>query len=126
MIRIGILLLCAVGLYASAFMYRKSLRAARGTLREPSVVQSPRARAAGRVPNAAIGLLYYAALAVCTAFLSVPLVWWAALAASLLAAAFSLYLAYSLWFVTRMPCVYCWTSHAINVALPVLLLFARP
>jgi uncharacterized membrane protein len=23
-------------------------------------------------------------------------------------------LAYSLLFVTRMPCTYCWTSHAIN------------
>jgi uncharacterized membrane protein len=126
MIRIGILLLCAVGLYASAFMYRKSLRAARGALWEPSVVESPRARAAGGVPNAAIGLLYYAALAVSAAFLSVPLVWAAALAASLLAAAFSLYLGYSLLFVTRMPCIYCWTSHAINVALPILLLFARP
>jgi uncharacterized membrane protein len=125
MIRIGILLLCAVGLYASAFMYRKSLRAARGALWEPSVVESPRARAAGGVPNAAIGLLYYAALAVSAAFLSVPLVWAAALAASLLAAAFSLYLGYSLLFVTRMPCIYCWTSHAINVALPILLLFAR-
>jgi uncharacterized membrane protein len=126
MIRIGILLLCAVGLYASAFMYRKSQRAARGALSEPSVVESPRARAAGGVPNAAIGLLYYAGLAAATAFLSIPLVWAGALAASLLAAAFSLYLAYSLLFVTRMPCVYCWTSHAANIALPILLLVARP
>ena len=125
MIRVGILLLCAIGIYASAFMYHKSLRAARGALPEASVVQSPRARAAG-IPNAAIGLLYYAALALCVAFLSVPLVWAAALAASLGAAAFSLYLAYSLLFVTRMPCVYCWTGHAVNAALPVLLLFARP
>jgi hypothetical protein len=30
-------------------------------------------------------------------------------------------LAYSLLFVTRMPCVYCWTSHVVNWALAVAL-----
>jgi uncharacterized membrane protein len=125
MIRVTILLLCALGAYASAVMYRKALRASRGQLAEPSVVESPRARAVGGLSNAAIGLVYYAAIAVCVAFLSVPAVWTAALAASLAAALFSVYLAYSLTFVTRMPCVYCWTGHAINLALPVLLLLAR-
>jgi len=118
-------LLCGVGFYASAFMARKARRAARGELAEPSVVESPRARVAGRIPNAVLGLAYYAALALAVPLLGVPGVWWAALAAALGAAAFSAYLAYSLLFVTRMPCVYCWTSHAVNWTLAALLL-ARP
>ncbi len=125
MIRVTILLLCALGAYASAFMYRKALRASRGELSEPSVVETPRARAVGGVSNAAIGLLYYVAVAACVAFLSVPAVWAAVFTASLAAAAFSAYLAYSLTFVTRMPCAYCWTGHAVNLTLPVLLLFGR-
>lgn len=121
-----ILLLCAVGLYASGFMFGKSLRARRGQLSEPSVVETPRARVVGGVPNAALGLAYYAALAIGVAFLHVPGVWVAAFAASLAAALLSVYLAYSLLFVTRMPCPYCWTLHAVNAALVVALLFARP
>jgi uncharacterized membrane protein len=53
-------------------------------------------------------------------------VWWAALAAAAAAAAFSAYLAYSLLFVTRMPCVYCWTSHVVNFSLILLVALARP
>jgi len=121
-----VLLLCAVGFYASAFMARKTARAARGELSEPSVVQTPRARVAGGVPNAWLGLVYYAALALAVPFLGHPPVWAAALGVSLLAAAASLYLAYSLLFVTRMPCPYCWTSHAVNWSLPLLLLLLRP
>jgi uncharacterized membrane protein len=121
-VEVTTLLLCAIGLYASAFMWRKAHRAALGLLREPSVVQTPRARAIGRIPNAAFGMCYYAALAVATLLPAAPVVWWPALGASLLAALFSAYLAYSLLFVTRMPCPYCWTTHAINWALPLLLL----
>ncbi len=121
-----VLLLCGVGLYASAFMLRKTLRAARGGLSEPSVVQTSRARALGGVPNAALGLAYYASLAAASFFFAWPAVWWAGLTAALGAAAFSAYLAYSLLWVTRMPCAYCWTSHAVNWALPVALCFARP
>jgi uncharacterized membrane protein len=126
MIKSAILLLCGVGFYASAFMYRKSVRAGRGKLVEPSVVESPRARVFAGVPNAAFGLLYYIALAASVPFLAYRAVWTTALAASLAAALFSVYLAYSLLFVTRMPCFYCWTSHAANVALVVLLLLASP
>jgi uncharacterized membrane protein len=43
-----------------------------------------------------------------------------------LAAVSSAYLAYSLAFVTRMPCTYCWSAHAINLALPIVLFLARP
>ncbi len=117
--------LCLIGLYAATFMLRKQVRAALGALKEPSVVQSPRARVAG-VPNALFGLLYYAALLAVTPFLQRALVWEAALGASAIAATFSLYLAYSLLFVTRLPCAYCWTGHAVNWSLFLLLLLARP
>lgn len=121
-----ILLLCGVGLYASAFMARKAARGARGELAEPSVVSSPRARSFGKTSNAAIGCVYYAALALATLAFGFAPVWWLSLAAALGAAAFSLYLAYSLLFITKMPCVYCWTSHVVNWTLVALVLLARP
>lgn len=121
-IEVTTLLLCAVGLYASAFMWRKAHRATLGLLREPSVVQTSRARAIGKVPNAAFGAVYYTAVATAVLLPPAHVLWVLAFGASLLAALFSLYLAYSLLFVTRMPCPYCWTSHAINWILPLLLL----
>jgi uncharacterized membrane protein len=126
MIRGTIFLLCAVGVYASAFMYRKSVRASRGHLAEPSVVETPRARVVAGMPNSLLGLAYYAAVALSLPFLNAVPVWRLAFTASIAAAALSAYLAYSLLFVTRMPCTYCWTSHAVNAALPFLLLLARP
>jgi len=120
------LLLCGAGGYASVFMARKAERAKQGELAEPSVVQSPRARLFGGVSNAAIGLVYYLALAASLPFLGRPVVWDVAVAAALAAAAMSLYLAYSLLFVTRRPCAYCWTSHAINWLLVMLLAVGRP
>ena len=107
-------------------MARKTARAERGQRDEPSVVQSARARAIGRVPNAWLGLVYYAGLALAVPFIGVPLVWAGALVAGLLAASLSLYLAYSLLFVTRMPCVYCWTGHAVNWSLLLLLVLLQP
>ena len=117
LVRVVISVLCAVGFYASVFMLRKSILNQRGMLPEPSVVQSPRAALLRGVPNACIGLLYYAALPV-AAWLgrSVP-VFILALAAACAAAAMSVYLAYSLLFVTKRNCPYCFLSHAINVAL---------
>ncbi len=123
--QVTILLLCGVGLYASAFMTRKAARAARGELNDVSVVATPRARTLG-APNGAIGLAYYAALACATWLFAFPVVWWLSLAAAAGAACFSAYLAYSLLFVTRMPCVYCWTSHVANWFLLVLVVAARP
>jgi uncharacterized membrane protein len=125
-IRLTMLVLCGIGLYASAFMARKAGRAARGELTEASVVQTPAARAVGGVQNAAIGLVYYAAFILTLPFLQVPLVWWLALGAAAAAAAFSAYLAYSLLFVTRMPCKFCWTGHVTNWALLALAILARP
>jgi uncharacterized membrane protein len=115
-----ITMLCGVGLYASLFMLGKARRAARGQLSEPSVVETPRARLFGGVPNALVGVLYYPALAI-VSWLPLPMAFGiAALAIVCFAAATSIVLAYSLLYVTRRPCPYCWTSHAVNWALVVL------
>lgn len=117
--------LCLVGLYPAFFMLRKQIAAARGELRDPSVVMSPRARVFGGIPNALWGLAYYVAVLVAVPFLAHPAVWLAVLVASAAAALFSLYLAYSLLFVTRMPCPYCWTGHVVNWSLLILIIVAR-
>ena len=116
-----VFLLCAVGFYASAFMANKARLAARGELKEPSVVQTQAARLVGRVPNAVFGLFYYPCVAVAAA-LPAQLAHWLAMLASVLAATMSFALAYSLLFRTKRPCPYCWTAHAINWLLPILLL----
>ena len=110
-------LLCGVGLYASLFMLAKTRRAERGELTEESVVQSPRARLYGGASNALLGALYYPAVATTVWFVRAP--WPAAVlgAAIALAALTSAVLAYSLLFVTRRPCAYCWTGHVVNWAL---------
>ena len=119
-VKTTITLLCGVGLYASLFMLAKTRRAERGELTEPSVVQSPRARLYGGLPNALLGAAYYP--------LVVAAVWIgparpfaiAVVAAVAVAAVTSLVLAYSLLFVTKRPCPYCWTAHAINWSLALL------
>ncbi len=102
-------------------MFRKAQLAEAGGLEEPSVVQQPAARLFAGLPNALFGIFYYLALGVfiwlapqlCAVFV----------AAAALAALTSLYLAYSLLFRTRMPCQYCWTSHAVNWMLVLLVAF---
>lgn len=123
-LRAAIALLCLIGINASSFMLRKHRLAQRGELREPSVVMSPRARV-GSVPNARIGLAYYILLLVISPFTTPmhPLILHAAIAAAVLASLASAFLAYSLLFVTRQPCVYCWTGHAINWSLLGLLVW---
>jgi uncharacterized membrane protein len=117
LVRSVISVLCAVGFYASVFMLRKSIRAEQGKLRESSVVQTPRAKLFGGVPNALIGIVYYPTLVI-VAWSPVPrALLWCALAAAVFAAATSAFLAYSLLFVTRRSCVYCWTAHVANWAL---------
>ncbi|MBV8343853.1 MAG: vitamin K epoxide reductase family protein [Candidatus Eremiobacteraeota bacterium] len=122
-----ITLLCGVGLYTSLFMLRKSRRAERGEVRGPSVVKTPRAQLYG-VPNSLLGAIYYPALAVAVWLIPPGAATLAILAAALFAAGTSAYLAYSLLFVTRRECPYCWTAHGVNWALLVLVgwLFARP
>ncbi len=114
-------IICLVGLYAAFRMQGKAQRFARGELTESSVVQQSRARLIGGVSNSAIGIAYYSLLLVAAWFLRVSIVYDAALAAAILAAGFSVFLAYSLLFVTRMPCLFCWTGHIVNWSLLVLL-----
>jgi uncharacterized membrane protein len=115
-IRAIITLLCGVGLYASLFMLNKSRRATRGGVEGPSVVKTPRAHLFG-VPNSLLGVLYYPAVAVAVWFVQGVIAAALLLAAALLAAAMSVVLGYSLLFVTRRSCPYCWTSHAVNWAM---------
>lgn len=126
-LRAIITVLCGVGLYASLFMLRKANAAARGELTERSVVQTPRARLFGGVPNARLGAAFYPALAIAIWFATSRLTLALVLVPVVAAALTSVVLAYSLLFVTRMPCVYCWTSHVINwsLALCVILLLAQ-
>lgn len=126
-LRAIITVLCGVGLYAALFMLRKGRAAARGELSERSVVQTPRARLVGGVPNALLGAAYYPALAIATWFATSRLTLALLVVPVLAAALTSVVLAYSLLFVTRMPCVYCWTSHAVNwlLALCVVLLLTQ-
>lgn len=113
LVRTVIAVLCAIGFYASVFMFRKSMRAARGELTGTSVVQTERAAVFG-VPNSLIGLVYYVALATVSWATQATLPLALALAAAAFAACTSAYLAYSLLFVTRRSCPYCWTAHGVN------------
>jgi uncharacterized membrane protein len=117
LVRWVISVLCAVGFYASVFMLRKSVRASRGELDEPSVVQTSRAKLFAGVPNALIGTLYYVAIAAVTWIVAPRALLWCAIAASAVAAGTSAYLGYSLLFVTKRSCPYCWTAHVVNWAL---------
>jgi uncharacterized membrane protein len=72
------------------------------------------------VPNSLLGSLYYPAVAVAVWFVRPQLGAVVLLSAAFAAAAMSVVLAYSLLFVTRRECPFCWTSHAINWALLVL------
>jgi len=122
-IRIAITILCGVGLYAALFMLAKTRRAERGELTEPSVVESPRARLFGP-PNALLGVLYYPAAAI-----GMWLAWalhlpWLLLTVAIVSigpAVVSLVLGYSLLFVTRRACPFCWTAHATNWLLSALI-----
>lgn len=114
-----ITVLCGVGLYTSLFMLAKSRRAARGELEGPSVVKSARARLFG-VPNSLLGVLYYPAVALSVWFVHAPATAIVLLLAVCGAGATSGVLAYSLLFITRRPCPYCWASHLVNWALVIL------
>lgn len=117
---LSITMLCGVGLYAALFMLGKARRAARGELTEPSVVEMPRAHLYGRIPNALLGAIYYPAVAILSWIVLPAALGLAVLAVVCFAAATSVVLAYSLLYVTRRPCPYCWTSHAVNWLLVIL------
>jgi uncharacterized membrane protein len=116
LLRLAITVLCGVGLYTALFMLAKTWRAERGLVKGPSVVKTARARLFGP-SNSILGTVYYPALAILAwgahAF-HAPLLLLAGVIAAGLAAATSAVLAYSLIFITKMPCPYCWTAHAVN------------
>ncbi len=87
-----------------------------------SIVFTPRARVFG-LPNSLLGQVFYVALfaAVVGGFLfDEPLVYFYLLA-SLVTVLLGMYLSYSLLFLTRVPCKLCFTSHAINLLIFILL-----
>ena len=83
-----------------------------------SIVFTPEARVFG-VPNSLLGQAYYASLlaGVPAGALDEPWLRTAWLAASLVTVGMGLYLTWSLLFVTRVACVLCFTSHAINAVI---------
>lgn len=119
--KLAIAALAGTGLYVSQHMFRKSKRAQRGELDEPSVVEKPEAHILFGLPNSAFGLLYYGALFAALPASGLGPVRRAMLAGSAAAFATSVYLMYSLLFVTKAECPYCWTSHASNTLLFALL-----
>jgi uncharacterized membrane protein len=102
-------------------MHERSDADRRGELREKSVVQTPRARLFGGVDNALIGLVYYPAIAVASLFFSTAPVRFASLIAAAAAVVVSLFLMYSLLFITKMKCANCWSAHTMNIMILVLL-----
>lgn len=88
-----------------------------------TVVDTPRARVLG-LPNSVLGQGFYAALliGVPTGLATSPPWSWLYLGASALTVALAAFLTYSLLFITRVPCRLCFASHAINLAIFVLLL----
>lgn len=83
-----------------------------------NVLGTPRAKVFG-VPNSALGILVYAFLLLTSHFLS-PRPGFLLLAFAL---GRSVFLAYSLIFITRIPCKLCFASHAINLALFLIFLY---
>ncbi len=78
-----------------------------------SVLGTPRAKLFG-IPNSAFGMALYAYL-ILNLFMPLP----DSIAATLLSIAVlrSIYLAYSLIYVTKIPCPLCFASHVINLIL---------
>ena len=91
-----------------------------------AIVFTPSARILGP-PNSLLGLIFYTFLgtAAATGNLHDPLVHLIGLSGSAIALLLSLYLIYSLLFIVRAKCVLCFTSHAINLTVFVILL-AQP
>jgi uncharacterized membrane protein len=91
-----------------------------------AIVFTPRARVFG-LPNSVLGQMYYASLIVGTPLnlLDRSGYYTLFLAASLLTVLLAVYLTYSLLFITRVPCVLCFASHAANVTIFLLLLAHR-
>ena len=78
-----------------------------------TILGTPRAKLFG-IPNSAFGVGMYCYLIL---NLFVPFPWMIAAVLLLLAVLRSIYFAYSLIFVTKIPCPLCFTSHVINLIL---------
>ena len=85
-----------------------------------SVVQTPGARVFGP-PNSLLGMVFYIALLVFAGFGLPPILMPWYVAAAWVTVAFGAYLGYRLLYVERMKCTVCWTVHAINTVLAILL-----
>ena len=88
-----------------------------------AIVFTPRARVFG-LPNSVLGQIFYVALVggvVGEVLFSKP-VYYGYVAASLVTVVLGAYLSYSLLFLTRVPCKLCFTTHAINLLIFLLLL----
>ena len=121
--RIATALLCVAGFYVAAFMLRKTYRAERGLVDGASVVKEPQARLFFGRPNALFGCCYYVVLAAAVWF-DAAVVHWACVTVAIVAAVTSVSLGYSLLFVTKRACPYCWTAHVVNWLLCVTVAFA--
>jgi|JYMV01.1.fsa_nt_gi uncharacterized membrane protein len=88
-----------------------------------SIVFTPRARVLG-LPNSVLGQIFYLVLVagILGNFIVSPPFLYFYLAGSLLTVLLGVFLTYSLLFITRVPCKLCFTSHAINLAIFILLL----
>ena len=91
-----------------------------------TIVFTPRARVFG-VPNSVLAQLFYPFIAAGTleGFLFTFPIFHFSLLASLVTVLLGLFLTYSLLFLTRVPCVLCFTSHGINAVIFVLLLLEK-
>ena len=116
-----VIVCCFAGYIASRNMHLKAEADRRGELRERSVVQSPRARLFGGIDNAMLGLAYYPAVATASFFFGNPIVRISALVAASAAMAVSVYLLYSLFFITKMRCTNCVLANGANILLWCLL-----
>ncbi|HEY2931704.1 MAG TPA: vitamin K epoxide reductase family protein [Acidobacteriota bacterium] len=87
-----------------------------------AVVFTPRARVFG-VPNSLLGQIYYILLVftLWRGWLWQAPVYGIVLAVSTLTVILGAYLTYSLLFLTRIPCKLCFTGHAINAAIWIIL-----
>jgi uncharacterized membrane protein len=89
-----------------------------------TVVQTPYARVFG-VPNSLLGILFYIGVVGWTLagrHVAAPWLVWALIAANAVAVALGFYLIYTLRRILHTDCPLCYTAHAINAALLVLLI----
>ena len=91
-----------------------------------TIVFTPRARVFG-VPNSVLGQLFYPLITAGTVegFLFTFPIFHLSLLASLVTVLLGLFLTYSLLFLTRVRCILCFTSHAINVVIFILLILEK-